>query len=190
MHGAAEGQGTAIVISGEPGIGKTRLAEEVVSHARRRGLAVAWARCPESAATSSFFAISEVANQLADQGVVDLTGRLGLDTVTEDSDRIAIYRRTTEVLRSMTQPSVVVLDDLQWADPGTLRLVEFLAGELRTLPIALVITTRPPVAGSPEPLVDCLGELARVHGGVRLDLDGLGLDAVAALGRASHRRRC
>ena len=146
----------AIVISGEPGIGKTRLAEEIVNAARPMGMAVAWARCPESAATSSFFAITEVAAQLEAQGVVDLTGRLGFDAVTEDSDRIAIYRRTTDVLRDMTRPAIVVLDDLQWADPGTLRLVEFIAGELRTLPIALVVTTRPPVADSPEPLVDCL----------------------------------
>ena len=65
----------AIVISGEPGIGKTRLAEELVDAARPLGVAVAWARCPESAATSSFFAITEVAAQLEAQGVVDLTGR-------------------------------------------------------------------------------------------------------------------
>ena len=175
---AAGGEGATVVISGEPGIGKTRLAEEMVDAARPLGMGVAWARCPESAATSSFFAISEVSAQLAAQGVVDLTGRLGLDTVTEDDDRIAIYRRTIDVLRAMTRPSVVVLDDLQWADPGTLRLVEFVAGELRALPIALVVTTRPTVADSPEPLRDCLSELARFPGSVRIDLDGLDLDAI------------
>ncbi|MDQ2677410.1 MAG: AAA family ATPase [Actinomycetota bacterium] len=179
LRRAAGGEGTTVVISGEPGIGKTRLAEELVHSARPLGMAVAWARCPESAATSSFFAITEVASQLAEQGVVDLTGRLGFEVVTEDDDRIAIYRRTTDVLRAMTRPAVVVLDDLQWADPGTLRLLEFVAGELRALPIAVVITTRPVAGDSPEPLRDCLSELARFAGAVRVDLDGLDLDAIA-----------
>ncbi|UDY35657.1 ATP-binding protein [Dermatobacter hominis] len=176
---AREGDGTAVVVSGEPGIGKTRLVEELADSVRRQDVAVAWARCPESAATSSFFAVSEVAAQLEAQGIVDLEGRLGFDAVTDDTDRIGIYRRTTDVLRDATGPALVVLDDLQWADPGTLRMVEFIAGELRRLPIALVVTTRPPVADSPEPLVDCLSELARSEGSVRLDLDGLDVDAVA-----------
>ena len=171
--------GAVIVISGEPGIGKTRLAEELVDVARPMGMAVAWARCPESAATSSFFAITEVAEQLESQGVIDLSGVLPLDTATEDSDRLAIYRRTIGVLRAITGSALVVLDDVQWADPGSLRLVEFVSGELRSLPIALVVITRPPSADSPEPLVDCLGELARSAGSARLDLAGLDVDAVA-----------
>lgn len=180
VHQAVNGEGTAIVISGEPGIGKTRLAEELVAVAEPLGLAVAWARCPESAATGSYFAIAEIAARLAELGVIDLSDRLGFDAVDDDTDRVGVYRRTIETLRGMTGPAMIVLDDVQWGDPGTLRLVEFLAGELRNLPIALVLTTRPTAADSPEPLIDCLSELARVHGGVRLDLDGLDLEAVAA----------
>ena len=176
---AVRGEGTSILIRGEPGIGKTRLAEELVEAARPFEPAVAWARCPESAATSPFFAVTEVASQLAEQGVLARSDALGLDDVGEDGDHLAIYRRATELLRSMTRPAVVVLDDLQWADAGTLRLVEFIAGELRSLPLALVVTTRPTVADSPEPLVDCLGELARAAHVVRIDLGGLGLDAVS-----------
>lgn len=178
----ADGEGVAIVVSGEPGIGKTRLVEELAHVARSAGVAVAWARCPESAATSSYFAVAEVAGQLASVGVVDLSGALGVESAAREaaeSDPVAVYRRASDRLREMARPAVVVLDDLQWADPGTLRLVEYLAGELRTLPLALVVTTRPLDADSPEPLVDCLGELARSAGSTRIDLGGLDLDAIA-----------
>jgi DNA-binding SARP family transcriptional activator len=176
---AAGGHGAAIVVSGEPGIGKTRLVEEVANAARVSGIAVAWARCPESAATSSYFALAEAAAQLEADGVVDLSGVLGFEAVTDDVDPLAVYRRVSRRLREMSGPAVVVLDDVQWADPGTLRLVEYLSGELRTVPLALVLTARPLDADSPEPLVDCLSELARSTGSTRVDLRGLDVDAIA-----------
>lgn len=180
VRGVGDRGGVVAVISGEPGIGKTRLAEELVASVRPAGTAVAWARCPESAATSSFFALTEIAAQLQAQGVVDLAVVLGPDAGADSSDPVALYRRVIDALHGMTRPALIVVDDLQWADAGTLRLVEFLAGALRALPLALVVTTRPPTADWSEPLVDCLGELARCAGSTRLDLEGLDPQAVAA----------
>lgn len=179
VRGVGDRGGVAAVISGEPGIGKTRLAEELVGALQPAGTAVAWARCPESAATSPFFALTEITAQLQSQGVVDLTGVLGTGTDAGISDPLALYRGVTAALKGMTRPALVVVDDLQWADPGTLRLVEFVAGELRNLPVALVVTTRPRATDWNEPLVDCLGELARCAGSARIDLDGLDAQAVA-----------
>ncbi len=181
---AAAGEGSAVVISGEPGIGKTRLAEELATVARRMGFATAWGRCPESAASAAFWAISQVGDQLVEQGVIPQLGRVELRGVERPvtpemaDERLDLHRRVVESFREVTQPTLVVIDDLQWADPASLRLVEFVAGELRDLSALFVATTRPTDSSSPQVLVDCLGELARAAGSSRLSLEGLSVDEV------------
>ena len=73
----------------------------------------------------------------------------------------------------------IVIDDLQWADTASLRLLEFAAAELRRLPVVVAITTRPVEPSSPAALLDCLAELARTSNVVRLSLTGLSPAAVS-----------
>ncbi len=146
--------GRAVVVSGEPGIGKTRVVEEAV--AEMADLTVAWSRCPESTGAAAYWAVAQVGRQLDGAGVLDeemLTamlpdeGRTDLDGGAA-SDRLSLHLEIVRLLRAAARPLVIVLDDLQWADPASLRVIEFVAGELQRLPILLVVTVRPVNADS------------------------------------------
>jgi len=176
------GGGRPVVISGEPGIGKTRLVEELT--ARAGDAVVAWARCPESAAQAAYWPCVQIGRQLEEAGVVPaelVAGMLPDEDVLPDdpmADRLALHVSAAKLLASASRPLVVVIDDLQWADPASLRVVEFLAGELHRTGTLLVATVRPVGAEASTPLIDCLAELARAPGEVRIDLSGLTSTAI------------
>ena len=177
---AATGAGQAVVVSGEPGIGKTRLAEELVVDAVAEGFVVAWARCQESAASAPYWGYSQIAEQIVAAGVISDAARDdisaaggGVHTIDPGADRTTLHGTMVAALRSASRPLLVVVDDLQWADPWSLRALEFVAGALATMPVLLVATVRPVRADAPGALAGCLAELARQAGTERIDLDGL-----------------
>lgn len=207
---AARGSGRAVVISGEPGIGKTRLVEELVAMCGAEGpftgpppceemagerghMAVAWARCTEAAAGAPFWAYTQIAQQLRDLGVLDEQAVVRINSagghahgVDPGADRLALHSSIAAALRTATRPLLVVVDDLQWADASSLRAIEHLAGELRTMPVLLVLTVRPLDPEPPAGLIDCLGELARQAGSQRVELGGLRTADVATWLEARH----
>ncbi|HEX5945828.1 MAG TPA: BTAD domain-containing putative transcriptional regulator, partial [Acidimicrobiales bacterium] len=181
---AAAGAGRAVVISGEPGIGKTRLAEEVVA-AVADGFVVAWARCHERAASAPYWAYSQIAEQVLEAGVVSGDARDdisaaggGVHTFDPAADRPTLHTTMLAALRSTDRPLLLVVDDLQWADASSLRVLEFVTSALATVPVLLVATVRPAGPGAPPALVDCLAELARQPDTLRIDLHGLSTDDV------------
>jgi hypothetical protein len=86
------------------------------------------------------------------------------------------------LLRRVTtgRPAVVVLDDLHWADPGSLLVLELVARQVRTLPLVVLATYRSNEVGGRHPLTALLGDLARERATVRVDLAGLTTEAVAS----------
>ena len=182
---AAQRSGRPVVVSGEPGIGKTRLVEELVSRLPATTV-VAWGRCPESAAGAAYWPCIQIGRQLegADalraDAVADLLPAEDVQAQTDDptADRLGLHVSVVKTLATATRPLVLVVDDLQWADPSSLRVIEFVAGELRSLPVLLIVTARPTTPDASPALIDCLGELARQPGALRLDLGGLSGDEV------------
>jgi DNA-binding SARP family transcriptional activator/tetratricopeptide (TPR) repeat protein len=181
------GRGRVAVVMGEPGIGKTRLVEELSEIARTGGAVTATVRCPESGAIPAFWPVVQLADQVHDAGSVSGTFRLPEDTAAEPpSTLFALYEAVTRTLRSTSDPLVLVVDDLQWADADTLRLLAHIAPDLRDAPVFVVVTVRPLDDSQAPALIDCLGELARVSDTVTVHLGGLALDDVAEwLGRRS-----
>ncbi len=193
LHGAlaeaAAGRGSIAVVVGEPGIGKSRLAEAAVDRARTDGFATVWARCPESRSTPPFWALTQISQQLSDQlptWTVDsvelpapaVAGDAGPDTTSTARTGFELYRASLTQVLAVDHPILVVVDDLQWADPDSLRLLEHIAADLGATRLLLVATMRPLDADAPDALVDCLAEIARIPASRHLEISGLRAEEV------------
>ena len=175
-----ERRGGVVTVMGPSGIGKTALVEELTSALERQGTSVAWARCPEGAAVPPFWPLAKV-------------GLLDADAATA-SDPFAHAQRLAREAAQRTGSRVLVIDDLQWADTDTLRVLTHLAAELRNTSTLLITTSRPLAGDFGADLVACLAELSRqrvadvVLGGLSEADIALWLGERAAFARPIHAR--
>jgi hypothetical protein len=160
-----------VTIAGEPGIGKTRLADEAAHRARSAGMLVAWGRVWEAGGAPAFWPWVQIARAL---------GRAGVDPPPEVSrilpehggatppialgaDRFALFDAVLRHLSAAAarQPLFLVLDDLHAADAPSLALADFLAPSLVDLRVVLVTTYRDVEARLTAERGDLLARLAR-----------------------------
>jgi DNA-binding SARP family transcriptional activator len=157
--GAAGGRGGAVTITGPPGIGKTALVERVADLLGTGGFATAWARCPEGGGSPPFWPLAHIGRQLRDAGA--LPADLLPADPTGAGDPFLLAQAAVAALRRASQPVLLVIDDLQWADRDSLRVLVHVVGELRATRTLLVATTRAPEPTAVAELDSCLAELAR-----------------------------
>ena len=187
------GRGRFAVVSGVAGVGKSRLVEEFVRSDEDRR--VAWGRCPESSAQASYWVLSQIVRQLEGAALIDAVPLTKLAAASLSAgfevfdQRWAFYRATLEALSRVTQPVTVVIDDLHWADPASLRLVGFLAAEIRSVPLLVVVIARPPHPDDAVELAECLAAIGRQATTVRIELGGLTTADIDALLTATMGRR-
>ena len=167
-----------VLVGGEAGIGKTRLVGEFADRAVRAGSRVAWGRCHEDEGAAPLWPWFQLMRATgidteAFRGEADQHG------IADDGARFRFYDSVRSELEraAAEQPLVLVIDDLHWADIASLRLLRFLAVELRTAPVVLAITLREESLSS-EPLDAALADLARVPTATYVPLRGLELDDV------------
>ena len=155
LEGAHSGGGRLLLVSGDPGIGKTRTAEQLATYARVRGARVYWGRCHEAEGQPPYWPWSEalrsyvrdadpvglrwqLGSRAADvaQIVPEIADRLGdvgepPDMETEQA-RFRLFDSFADFLAgaSSARPLVIVLDDLHWADEPSLLLLRFVARRL------------------------------------------------------------
>lgn len=181
---AVEGATRWLVVVGEAGIGKTRLAEHAAASAGRLGAQVVWARAHEDEAAPTLWPWVQVLRCLpgVDPGAIlqvptDAQGDIAAGRF-ERADRVAAALTTAAAER----PLLIVLDDLQWFDLESLRMVAHLGLLVRDVGLVVMATVR---AGATTPDVErVLTDVARRPGGLRIDLAGLGPEATGALARA------
>ena len=167
LEGAVSGRGRLLMLVGEPGIGKTSLADSIAATAANRGFKVLWGRCWESGGAPAYWPwldlLSELTGMLDDAAlqqalgdgaslfgelVPEVRSRLpglgGEAAPPADEGRFRLWRATSALLNQAAklQPLALVLDDLHAADRSSLALLHFVARQLRPMRIVLLGTYR------------------------------------------------
>jgi eukaryotic-like serine/threonine-protein kinase len=204
LDGAFAGRGRLFLLIGEPGVGKSRLAEELAQHARRLGARLLIGRCWEAGGAPAFWPWvqllrsylrasdrSDVASALGPGApeiapilpeLYELIPGLPQPTAPEsEGARFRLFHATAELLRraSEKRPLVLVLDDLHAADTPSLLLLQFLARELGSMHVLVIAAMRDVAPIPDEPLTAMLAELAREAVTRRISLTGLSQRDVA-----------
>lgn len=176
---AAAGRGRLVTITGEPGIGKTRLAQELVLRAEADGAVGRWARGHDGASAPPLrWWVQIVRAQSGDAATALLDDLVRAGAEPPDSaERFRLFDAvTTAICQDAAQrPVVLVLDDLQWADELSLQLLQFLTREIPTARVLVLATYRDAEIRVAPVLGDLLAR------GERIRLQGLDAAAVAAL---------
>ena len=181
----ARGNGSSLLLEGEPGIGKSSLVRAALGDADNLGLRVTWGAGDElgqSLPLVPFLDALRVRSHPDRGSRRDAIVRLldGAGTADREADVPAVLAEQLLALiaeECAAQPMVLVIDDLQWADIASVRLWGRLARSARQMPLLLVGMMRP------APPRDDLVTLRRMVAGdaVRLRLAGLTDEAVADL---------
>jgi hypothetical protein len=166
-----------VLVAGEPGAGKTRLAFEVARHALDDGGLVLHGRCSEEP-LRPYEPIAECLRQAGERD------RVFEQTGPEDAGaRHRLFDAVDAALADAAagRPLLLVLDDLHWADRPTLVLLGFLLRSARRAPLLAVGTYRTTELGRHTPLTGALAALQRDGALERVVLSGLAPADVAAL---------
>ena len=175
----AAGRPAVVVIEGEAGIGKTRLAEAVADLGRSAGWSVASSRCADDAGAPSLWPWTQALEQLGQEQLTPVEADVDDDA---DAARFRLFQDLRARLTSAVgRPVLIVLDDLQGADTTSVQLLGLLGRHLPRAPLLLVITARTVGEQVPAPVSDCLARLAREPAATCLRLSGLGTDDVGTL---------
>jgi DNA-binding winged helix-turn-helix (wHTH) protein len=206
---ARGGRGQLVLVVGEAGIGKTRIAEEFAATARARGVAVLSGWCSETGGAPAYWPWIQVLRGLVEpHGVVWLRRTLGErapriaqllpelrdrlsglesppDHESPEEARFLLRDAVTSLLRdtSREQPLVVLLDDLHAADAASLGLLAFVAREIGRARLLVLGAYRDAEIGS-HPLGEVLARAARSDDAVTIALEGLAREDVRTLVRA------
>lgn len=179
------GRGQVVLLEGEAGIGKTSLVQRMV--ATSPGVRLVTGRCPQRAGAPPFWPWSQVVRSLGVAGAGDELAPLpGTGDGASDGDveaRFRLFEAVTRRLRDAaeTQPLIVVLEDVHWADRGSLLLLEYLGTEIADARVLVLVTFRGEEADPNRALATTLGELVRHPHCKRIVLDGLERDDVHEL---------
>ncbi|WP_412749866.1 ATP-binding protein [Krasilnikovia sp. M28-CT-15] len=164
----ADGRGRLVLIYGEPGVGKSALAEYACGYAAGLGATVAWGACWEGDGVAGFWPWQQIVRAAAgdarDTGGSDLEP-LFADRPTAaagaDGMRFQLFTAVADELRraAARAPLIVVLDDLHWADAGAVRLLGFVARQVLRDRVLLIGTCRDAEIGTDHPVGDLMAAL-------------------------------
>ncbi len=166
---ALAGRGGLVVVTGEPGAGKTSLVQQFAQQCADE-LPVLWGACDPLSTPRPLGPLHDIANQLDDAV---------RESIRDAAQPHEIFTAVHDYL--CRHPSVLVVDDLHWADQGTVDLLRFLlrrVGSTRTL---LVGTVRDDELDVSHPMRALLGDVARSPDAITMQLQPLSVDAIATM---------
>src|SRR5215218_5617131 len=166
---ARRGQGGMVVIHGEPGAGKTSLVREFVDSSVADAQ-VLWGACDPLPTPRPLGPLHDVAHDLDD------ASRAALDGAAQSHE---IFAAVFEHVRR--QPTILVIDDLHWADQGTVDLLRYLLRRIGATHSMVVVGLREEELASDHPARALLGDVARSADAVSMTMQPLSRDAIVEL---------
>jgi DNA-binding CsgD family transcriptional regulator len=203
LAAAAAGQSVVALVSGDAGIGKTRLAAELAVTARGRGFTVLPGRCAELAGAIPYLPLADaLRNAVAGPSAGELARAVAARPVltqllpdrpitpavtsppSDDTPGLARQRLFGAVIGMLTElaaasPVLLVLEDMHWADDSARDLVTFLSRVLRRERVAMLVSYRTDDLHRQHPLRPVLAELLRLPSVTPLRLGPLDSAAMA-----------
>jgi DNA-binding NarL/FixJ family response regulator len=198
LHAAEQQRGSLVLVAGEPGIGKTRLAEELASAAKAEGVTAVRGRCSESDGAPAFWPwiqalrtfpgsqsvaklqvnfesqVSSMAQTLADE-LPETPGSTAPPILGPEEARFRLFDTLTTFLKGAARrkPIVLILDDLHFADLASLRLLQFLTPEIRETGLMVMGNYRDSEVDRHHPLARVVAALVAGPHVLRVQLQGL-----------------
>lgn len=206
LGAALRGQGSLVLLAGEPGVGKTRLATELAREARDRGSLILMGRAFETEGLPPYSAVTDALRPfVASSSPDDLRRLLAEDAsvvanvlpelrhllpeLTEppatgpDAERFRLFDGITAFLLKLARetPLVFILDDMHWADRATIHFTQHLMRRVASAPLLLVMTYRDMEVADDHPLTALVAELERGTSGERVVVGSLSREDAASL---------
>ena len=204
LEDALAGRGRLVMLVGEPGIGKTRTAQEVAARAETLGAQVLWGWCYEGEGAPSFWPwVQPIRSYIQQRDLEQLWSEMGpgaadiAEIIPEvrgklpdlepppalepEQARFRLFDSITTFLKNaaQSQPLVLVLDDLHWADKPSLLLLQFLARQLAESRLLVLGCYRDVELSRQHPLSETLAQLSRLSAFRRVLLRGLSQEDVS-----------
>ena len=173
---AANGAGRLVLISGEAGIGKSALVERFL--AGRTAVHAHVAACDGLFTPAPLAPLLDLAETLGGE-LVSLLGRHPV------VPRDRLFAAVLHGLTGTPTPSVLVLEDIHWADEATLDLLRYAVARIRTSKVLVLATYRTDTIRQSFPLRVAIGELVTRRWTTRISLEPLSAQAVAALAQGT-----
>lgn len=199
LFAAARGDGRVVAISGDAGLGKTRLAKELTARARPLGAAVLSGGCTEADIGLPYLPFTEaIGNWLAGLDIDEARERLGPAAASlaqlfpqlgeappETSDpaqaRLHLYEGILAALRAAGSGRgvLVIVEDIHWADASTRELLDYMTRRLRGSPAMVLVTFRADELHRKHPLLPIVQGWRRSRSAEFVELSPLPADDVA-----------
>ena len=206
LDDAMAGQGRSVMLAGEPGIGKTRTAQELGTYATDLGVKVLWGWCYEREGAPPYWPwIQPMRSYIQEKDSAELRSQMGTGAsdiaqvvpelrqllpelepspiLEPEQARFRLFDSITNFLKNIaqSQPLMLVLEDLHWADHSSLMLWEFVSKEISNARLMLLGTYRDLEIGRRHPLSQALGSLIRESSFRRVQLGGLSKEDASRL---------
>ena len=177
------GSGHVVLVEGEPGIGKSRLMQELAAHARARSLGTLATRCYEIERAMPYQPVIDLVTQAAELApaatlqnlapvslaeiaalVPSVAERVAVPRLSADfpeARRARLFRAIAQLLEMLAggRPLVVIVDDMQWADDASAQFLHFLARQAASRPLLLLCAYRDEALESDEQLAMLVASL-------------------------------
>ena len=190
LFAACSGRGRLVLLGGEAGIGKSTLAQDLVGTTAGHTTRVLAGHCYDLTNTPPYGPWLDLFQ--GSQPVPDLPvppAAFAGGVLTAVTDRAALFADVRRFFAELSaaHPTLVLLEDLHWADPASLELLRHVASHLRHWPVLLLVTYRVDELTRRHPFAQQLPALVREAEGLRLDLRRLDEDALRALVAGRYR---